>query len=573
MRRAGKGTADYADDTDGRKKSAPSALSAVNPPAQLRDLKLAICNPAKRGAPDHDSQNTPASTGRKRTAQGNALGNPPQNTSSPEEAKERRALPDGWRRVAVKDMADSIQYGHTASAVLRENGPRFLRITDIQDGRVDWDAVPSCDIPADEIPKYRLAQGDLVFARTGATTGKSFLIGDCPEAVFASYLIRVRVSSGVDSRYLATFFQSPDYWNQIEGGKRGIGQPNVNGKVLGEIRFPLAPLPEQRRIVAEIEKQFTRLEAGVAALRRVQANLKRYRAAVLKAACEGQLVPTEAELQKSEGRGQKEFETGEQLLQRILAERRKNWEESNRKSKIQNRKYREPAAPDLSAVASAKGDTANLPPLPEGWTWAAPDQLSAFDEGAICAGPFGTIFKARDFRPAGVPIIFLRHVAPGRYLTHKPGFMDTAKWEELFRPYSVFGGELLVTKLGEPPGVCAIYPEGIGPAMVTPDVMKMTPNARVAMPRFLMHYFNSQIARDFATGVAFGTTRLRLTLPIFREMPVPLPPLAEQTRIVAEVERRLSVVEELESVVSANLQRAVRLRQSVLQKAFTGELV
>ena len=186
--------------------------------------------------------------------------------------------PARWRRVAVKDMADSIQYGHTASAIQREDGPRFLRITDIQDGRVDWDAVPSCDIPADEIPKYRLAAGDLVFARTGATTGKSFLIGDCPEAVFASYLIRVRVSSGVDSRYLATFFQSPDYWNQIEGGKRGIGQPNVNGKVLGEIQFPLAPLPEQRRIVAEIEKQFTRLEAGVAALRRVQANLKRYRA-------------------------------------------------------------------------------------------------------------------------------------------------------------------------------------------------------------------------------------------------------------------------------------------------------
>jgi type I restriction enzyme S subunit len=150
--------------------------------------------------------------------------------------------------------------------------------------------------------------------------------------------------------------------------------------------------------------------------------------------------------------------------------------------------------------------------------------------------------------------------------------MDRAKWEELFRPYSVFGGELLVTKLGEPPGVCAIYPDGIGPAMVTPDVMKMTPNAAAALPTFLMHYFNSQIERDFATGVAFGTTRLRLTLLIFREMPVPLPPLAEQTRIVAEVERRLSVVEELEAVVSVNLQRATRLRQSILQKAFSGKL-
>ena len=105
--------------------------------------------------------------------------------------------------------------------------------------------------------------------------------------------------------------------------------------------------------------------------------------------------------------------------------------------------------------------------------------------------------------------------------------------------------------------------------MVTPDVIKMSANPAAALPRFLMHYFNSQTARDFATGVAFGTTRLRLTLPIFREMPVPLPPLGEQTRIVAEVERRLSVVEELEATVTANLQRATRLRQSVLGSAFS----
>jgi len=88
-----------------------------------------------------------------------------------------------------------------------------------------------------------------------------------------------------------------------------------------------------------------------------------------------------------------------------------------------------------------------------------------------------------------------------------------------------------------------------------------------------MHYFNSQVARDFATGVAFGTTRLRLTIPIFREMPVPLPPLAEQARIVEEVERRLSVIDELESVVKSNLQRATRLRQSILRKAFTGRMI
>ena len=121
--------------------------------------------------------------------------------------------------------------------------------------------------------------------------------------------------------------------------------------------LPKPELDEQREIVAEIEKQFTRLEAGVAALRRVQANLKRYRAAVLKAACEGKLVPTEAELARQEGRT---YETGAQLLERILTERRQNW---NGKGK-----YKEPAAPD----------TTNLPELPEGWTWATVEQLSCW---------------------------------------------------------------------------------------------------------------------------------------------------------------------------------------------------
>lgn len=357
-----------------------------------------------------------------------------------------------------------------------------------------------------------------------------------------------------ESKWIFYAVQSPKFAEELAAVSSATTIAIVNKRKFSSLRIPVAPGPEQQRIVAEIEKQFTRLDAGVAALRRVQANLKRYRAAVLKAACEGQLVPTEADLHPSSGKGQNRFESGEQLLKRILAERR---ERSTGRGK-----YKKTSLPD----------TCNLPSLPAGWTWATADQLSAFDDGAICAGPFGTIFKARDFRPTGVPIIFLRHVAPGHYLTHKPGFMDEAKWDQLFRPYSVFGGELLVTKLGEPPGVCAIYPHGIGPAMVTPDVIKMTPNPEVAHPVFLMHYFNSQTARDFATGVAFGTTRLRLTLPIFRDMPVPLPPLAEQSRIVAEVERHLSVIEELESVVLINLQRSTHLRQSILQKAFTGKL-
>lgn len=129
-------------------------------------------------------------------------------------------LPLDWKRVRVADIALAIQYGHTSSAVSQDYGPRFLRITDIQDGQVDWDTVPSCDIGPADVQKYLLADGDIVFARTGATTGKSFLISTCPQAVFASYLIRLRMGPQVLPRYVHAFFQSSDYWRQIEVSKR-----------------------------------------------------------------------------------------------------------------------------------------------------------------------------------------------------------------------------------------------------------------------------------------------------------------------------------------------------------------
>jgi type I restriction enzyme S subunit len=454
-------------------------------------------------------------------------------------------LPKGWRRVAIKDMADSIQYGLTASAAERKDGPRFLRITDIQDGRVDWSTVPSCDVPKGQIPKYKLSSGDLVFARTGATTGKSFLIGECPEAVFASYLIRVRVSADVDSRYLSAFFRSPDYWRQIEGGKRGIGQPNVNGTVLGEVQFPLAPPGEQRRIVAEIEKQFTRLEAGMAALRRVQANLKRYRAAVLKAACEGKLVPTEAELAKNGNRKSK-FETGDALLARILTEQRQNWQGRG--------KYKEPVAPN----------TANLPSLPEGWTWATVEQLSTRVQ-------YGSSAKTNE-DSTGVPVLRMGNIQEGKFDFDKLKYLP--KSHDEFPELLLAKGDLLFnrTNSAELVGKTAVFKDTPQPCSFASYLIRVRFGSD-CIPDYVSYFINSVFGRAWIADVVsqqVGQANVNGTK--LQALAIPLPPLAEQTRIVAEVERRLSVVEELESVVSANLQRATRLRQSILQRAFTGEL-
>jgi type I restriction enzyme S subunit len=160
-----------------------------------------------------------------------------------------------WETVALGKIAESVTYGVTASATNEPGGPKFLRITDIQNGSVRWDQVPWCECDVRTAARARLAPGDIVFARTGATTGKSFLIRGCPkDAVFASYLIRVRLQSSVEPRYVTHFFQTADYWAQIAKSARGVAQPGVNAMTLKALQVPLPPLSEQRRIAEVLDR-------------------------------------------------------------------------------------------------------------------------------------------------------------------------------------------------------------------------------------------------------------------------------------------------------------------------------
>ena len=457
-----------------------------------------------------------------------------------------------WVETTLGERAEYITSGSRDwSRYYADSGAIFIRTQDINQNRLSLEEVAFVKLPEKVEGKRSLVRkGDLLITITGANVGKVAVVeAEIPEAYVSQSvcLVRLKDPSLAKFVHLQLTAKRGDK-TTVESMAYGLGRPVLNLENIRSAPIRVAPAKVQTVIVAEIEKQFSRLDEAVANLKPVKANLKRYKASVLKAAVEGRLTEDWRKQHPN-------VEPASKLLERILAERRATWSGRG--------KYKEPA----------KSDTSNRWSLPAGWDWTSPDQLSKPDTNAICAGPFGTIFKAKDFRPVGVPIIFLRHVAPGRYLRHKPGFMDEKKWKELFEPYSVFGGELLVTKLGEPPGVCAIYPEGIGPAMVTPDVIKMSVNSAAILPKLMMHYLNSEIARRFATGAAFGTTRLRVTLPIFREMPVPLPPRAEQEQIVAEVERRLSIIEEFEAALEANLTRAARLRQSILGSAFSGQLI
>ena len=163
-------------------------------------------------------------------------------------------IPEGWCWVRWGDLSQSIQYGYNAPA--QENGRiKMVRISDIQNGKVLWDTVPYCEISEDEIPTYLLGINDILFARTGGTVGKSYLVKEVPEdAIYAGYLIRTRYSALLCPEYLKYFMESQLYWEQLRNGTIATAQPNCNGKTLSRMILPLPPIAEQKRIVARLEE-------------------------------------------------------------------------------------------------------------------------------------------------------------------------------------------------------------------------------------------------------------------------------------------------------------------------------
>jgi type I restriction enzyme S subunit len=242
---------------------------------------------------------------RKKESKGKFIELPPIATS------ELPELPEGWVWTRLGEISIKIHYGYTARAKENNVGPKLLRITDIQNNSVNWNSVPYCKIDNFEREKYLLNEGDLVFARTGATVGKSYLLkGDVPEAVFASYLIRTIITNSISKKYVFQFFQSNFYWDQIQKAKVGVGQPNVNAQLLSRLLIPLSPLPEQHQIVAEIERRLSVADQLEKVVEQSLKQAERLRQSILKQAFEGKLVPQDPT-----------DEPAEKLLERIKKEK------------------------------------------------------------------------------------------------------------------------------------------------------------------------------------------------------------------------------------------------------------
>lgn len=456
-------------------------------------------------------------------------------------------LPEGWTLTSVDESIQIIDYRGRTPPFDGDAIPH-LRSQNVKSGRIVWNDLAYVSestytaFMTRGIPK----NGDILFT-TEAPLGE---VAPVPEERFsvAQRIMVLRPSSKVwCPLFLMYQLMSPEVQARIRRKGTGSTVTGVASRNFKPLELRAAPIDDQRRIVAEIEKQFTRLEAGVAALRRAQANLKRYRAAVLKAACEGRLIPTEAELARAEGRP---FESGQQLLARILTERRRNWRGRG--------KYKEPV----------ELDTAKLFPLPNGWTWTILDALAEIKGG---------ITKDQN----------RKHSAPTRSIPYlrvanvQRGYIDLTEVKEIIttedeiKELSLKPGDILFNEGGDRDklGRGWVWSGQLPECIHQNHVFRARLHVAELNPKLVSWYANTFGQKFFFDEGKHTTNLASISMSKLKSLPIPIPPASEQTRIVAEVERRLSVMVELEAAVNTNLQRATRLRQSILQKAFTGQLV
>lgn len=416
----------------------------------------------------------------------------------------------------------------------------------------------------------RFQDGDVLFAKitpcmeNGKFAVASGLVGGRGAGSTEFHVLRP--ADGVDPKLVLYFLLQEGQRRAARARMKGAaGQLRVPPEFFEEIQLPLAPSGEQRRIVAEIEKQFTRLDAAVAALKRVQANLKRYRASVLKAACEGRLVLTEAELAGAEG---KTFETGDQLLARTIRRGRERWEAEqlarmvalNRRPENDRWKarYRKASGPD----------PLSLPAVPAGWAWASLGQIAEL-QGGITKGQ----------RRQSVESV--RRVPYLRVANVQRGFLDLTEIKEIeateneISQLLLKSGDVLFNEGGDRDklGRGWIWDGQIPECIHQNHVFRARPLVDEIQPRFLSWYGNTLGQRYFLAQGKQTTNLASINLTKLSALPVPLPPPGEQRRIVMEVDRRFSLLDSVELATRLSLERANRLRQAILRQAFEGGLV
>ena len=467
-------------------------------------------------------------------------------------SKQRNDLPDGWDWTTLEEISEIILGQSPPSSTYNTDGKGLP----FYQGKLEFGETYPTPRKWCTAPKKIAEKGD-IFISVRAPVGPTNL---CPEkSCVGRGLAAIRGLSDIEPFFILYLMRA--YEDELAGKGVGTTFNAITGNQLKTFEVPLPPLPEQHRIVAKIEELFTKLDAGINELRKAQSQLKRYRQSVLKTAFDGKL--TEAWQEEH----QDEIEPASILLERILKERQEKWEAEQlegmkAKGKMPRddkwkTKYKEPVAPD----------TSNLPELPNGWKWVKLGQITYLITK-------GSSPRWQGFNYVDRGILFLRsqNVGWGRLdlsnIAHLPEAFNEKEKKSILKE-----GDVLLNLVGASIGRAAIASHELEGANMNQAVALIRLVKDGLDNKFLMNYLLSPEAQPTIHGKKVDVARANLSLTDVSEFAVPLPPLLEQQAIVAEVESQLSVADEVEKTITAELKRAEQLRQSILKKAFSGKLV
>ena len=493
-----------------------------------------------------------------------------------------RHLPAGWITASIEEALISIRgisFPKEAKRASAANGLiACLRTANIQQN-IEWEDLWFVDNKYLKREEQVVQQGDILISISNSLDllGKVAQVINIPHrSTLGTFIANLRVPDPLNCRFIYYYLSSFGFKEKVrEKASTTTNISNISVGKLEKINIKIPPLAEQHRIVDKIEELFSDLDDGIASLKKAQQQLKVYRQAVLKWAFEGKLTAQWREEQKRQGK----LESAETLLEQIKAEREQRYQEKlaqwqadvkawEANGKV-GKKPGKPSKPIKNVLT--KDDIEELPELPQGWQWVFPEDICAPENYSLAIGPFGSNLKVSDYTNSGIPLVFVRHIT-GRNFDLNPKYISQEKFIELL-PHAVKSLDLLITKMGDPPGDCEIYPEGRSEAVITADCLKFSVWTDYANLKFYKYCINSTLIKKQLGLITQGVAQKKISLERFKRIKFPFPNFAEQNKIVEEIESRLSICDSLETTITENLQRAEALRQSILKQAFEGKLV
>lgn len=440
-------------------------------------------------------------------------------------------IPENWCWVRLGSIS-ACQYGYTAKAFYGEGFPKMLRITDIQENSVDWEKIPNCKITEEELEKYLLKPKDIVIARTGATTGKSYCILNPVTAVFASYLIRLRVSQSISISFVYKFLQSDTYWKQISGLSSGIAQPGVNSTKLKNMSFPLPPLEEQQRIVERIESILAKLDEAKEKAQEVVDGFEMRKSAILHKAFTGELT--------------------------------EKWRENN---------FSGSAAEYLTAIQKDNEETTKLNfkfwtnnILPEGWVESKIGNLLYY------AGRIGWKgLKADEYKDEGPLLLSVYNLNEGDKVSYNKVYHISEQRYDESPEIMVQENDILLVKDGAGIGKLA-YVKDLPQKSTINSSLLLIRSGESAYFKYIYYLLSGPSLQRIVKERITGSATPHLFQRDVKEFTIPIPPLQEQKFIASVLDNMIKKEQQAKETAEVVIEQIDVMKKAVLARAFRGEL-